>query len=224
MAENQPRPDKPSFTDFWRNNESRGSPKQLTFVPYNHNISGRKKCLTGNKEETGSQEEYSQERAQARRSQVRKAQLQHRQRKADYVLQLQSDINALKIDIDGIELERQMLAKENEAIRESISAATTPRPGNSSRSGTTVASFHGYFGGFDVYDPWTMQAYQPISSPGWRIVGGSYGNACHWDMEAWGVQFYEGVSVQGNVGVCDGFFDHPITAWRDYIGNDGRHM
>lgn len=52
-----------------------------------------------------------------RRAQVRKAQVQHRQRKANYVKQLEENIAGIRDQIADAEGGRQRLMSENEAIR-----------------------------------------------------------------------------------------------------------
>ena len=63
------------------------------------------------------------ERAQARRAQVRRAQIQHRQRKANYIKQLELDVSQLRDLVTVTEKETTQLAVENAKIREMIIAA-----------------------------------------------------------------------------------------------------
>lgn len=58
-----------------------------------------------------------------RRAQVRRAQVQHRQRKANYVRQLEDSITGIQDQIAGAEEERQVLMGENEAIRARLDRA-----------------------------------------------------------------------------------------------------
>ena len=58
-----------------------------------------------------------------RRAQVRKAQVQHRQRKANYVKQLEANITGIRDKTADAERERQVLRSENEAIRAQLSAS-----------------------------------------------------------------------------------------------------
>lgn len=76
--------------------------------------------------------ERSQESEQVaknkRRAQVRKAQVQHRQRKANYVKQLEDSIAGIRDDIAQAEGQRQALRGENEAIRARLSGPAAPPP------------------------------------------------------------------------------------------------
>ncbi|KAK0731654.1 hypothetical protein B0H67DRAFT_82294 [Lasiosphaeris hirsuta] len=62
----------------------------------------------------------AQEKAQARRAQVRKAQIQHRQRKENYVKQLEMDVAELRASIAKAQEETQAIMRENDAIRAQI--------------------------------------------------------------------------------------------------------
>lgn len=59
-------------------------------------------------------------RAQARRAQVRRAQIQHRQRKAEYVKQLEMDVNAYRYMIARAEAEAGVVRRENELLRKKL--------------------------------------------------------------------------------------------------------
>jgi hypothetical protein len=76
--------------------------------------------------------ERSQESEQVaknkRRAQVRKAQVQHRQRKANYVKQLEDRIAGIRDEIAQAEGQRQVLRGENEAIRARLSGSAAPPP------------------------------------------------------------------------------------------------
>jgi hypothetical protein len=65
------------------------------------------------------------DKAQARRAQVRKAQIQHRQRKANYVKQLEIDVASIRDMIAEVEQERRTLRAENNAMRAKL-ASTKP--------------------------------------------------------------------------------------------------
>lgn len=67
-------------------------------------------------------EATARDRAQARRAQVRRAQIQHRQRKANYVRQLEMDISGIRDSIATAEKDRLALMSENQAIREYLQA------------------------------------------------------------------------------------------------------
>ena len=64
-----------------------------------------------------SSENTGKDKAQVRRAQVRKAQIQHRQRKANYVKQLEVDIAGIRDMIARAERDRQTLMDENAAIK-----------------------------------------------------------------------------------------------------------
>ncbi|KAK5990438.1 hypothetical protein PT974_08706 [Cladobotryum mycophilum] len=73
-------------------------------------------------------EKSAKEKAQARRAQVRRAQIQHRQRKANYVKQLELDISELREMIAAAEAETFEMRKNNEGIRAILSAAGVAAP------------------------------------------------------------------------------------------------
>ncbi|AEO70371.1 uncharacterized protein THITE_2121733 [Thermothielavioides terrestris NRRL 8126] len=68
-------------------------------------------------------EDTAVDKAQIRRVQVRKAQARHRQRKANYVKQLEMDVARLREMIETAERDSQLLLNENRAIRAQIEAA-----------------------------------------------------------------------------------------------------
>ncbi|KAL6868504.1 hypothetical protein J3F83DRAFT_737343 [Trichoderma novae-zelandiae] len=63
----------------------------------------------------------AKDKAQLRRAQVRKAQIQHRQRKANYVKQLELDVSQLRDLITRAQQETSQMRKENDGIRDLIS-------------------------------------------------------------------------------------------------------
>jgi hypothetical protein len=67
--------------------------------------------------------ETAADKAQLRRAQVRKAQTQHRQRKANYVKQLEMDVTRTRDMIEATERDAQNLLKENAAMRARIQQA-----------------------------------------------------------------------------------------------------
>lgn len=80
------------------------------------------------REATGSDGEPSQstkDKAQIRRAQVRKAQIQHRQRKANYVKQLERDVAEIRDLIATAEGDRKALRTENDSIRVRLSGSGT---------------------------------------------------------------------------------------------------
>lgn len=62
----------------------------------------------------------AKDKAQARRAQVRKAQIQHRQRKANYVKQLEMDVARIRETIEAAERDTRALLDENKAMRAQI--------------------------------------------------------------------------------------------------------
>jgi hypothetical protein len=64
-----------------------------------------------------------QDKAKARRAQVRKAQIEHRQRKANYVKQLEIDVARIRDMITAAQMETCRLQAENHAIRSRIAGA-----------------------------------------------------------------------------------------------------
>lgn len=65
----------------------------------------------------------AKDKAQVRRAQVRKAQIQHRQRKANYIKQLEMDVSKLRDMISGAEQDARILQMENETIRLRLSGS-----------------------------------------------------------------------------------------------------
>lgn len=59
----------------------------------------------------------AKDKAQIRRSQVRRAQIQHRQRKANYIKQLELDVVRMRENVTEIERETSALRRTNEAMR-----------------------------------------------------------------------------------------------------------
>lgn len=68
------------------------------------------------------------EKALLRRQQVRRAQVQHRQRKANYLKQLELDVSQLRDLISLTEHEGRVLRKENENIRTTLRGAGVGSP------------------------------------------------------------------------------------------------
>jgi hypothetical protein len=62
----------------------------------------------------------AKDRAQLRRAQVRKAQIQHRQRKANYVKQLELDVSQLRDLITQAQQETSQIRNDNDGIRDLI--------------------------------------------------------------------------------------------------------
>lgn len=69
----------------------------------------------------------AKDKAQLRRAQVRKAQIQHRQRKANYVKQLELDVSELRDLITQAQQETSHIRKQNDDIRDLL-RKTEPTP------------------------------------------------------------------------------------------------
>lgn len=72
----------------------------------------------GRADETVGREADAKDRAQLRRAQVRKAQIQHRQRKVNYVKQLELDVSQLRDLITQAQQETSQMRRENDGIRD----------------------------------------------------------------------------------------------------------
>src|SRR6187402_3234044 len=66
---------------------------------------------------SGGEELSAKDKAQIRRQQVRRAQIQHRQRKANYVKQLELDVVRVRDLIADTERQTAVLRRENGAMR-----------------------------------------------------------------------------------------------------------
>ncbi|KUI66467.1 hypothetical protein VM1G_01748 [Cytospora mali] len=142
--------DRPSFATFWRNSQNEDSTaKELTFV---QSVPGQ----PSNKVERN--QESEQTAKNKRRAQVRKAQVQHRQRKADYVKQLEADIAGIRDKITDAEGQSRVLRRENEAIRAQLSGSASF--GQAAVPGFEFAPVSSYEG-FDV-DPSFDMEYFPM--------------------------------------------------------------
>jgi len=80
-------------------------------------------------DDSGSNPGASLDKAQLRRAQVRKAQIQHRQRKANYVKQLEMDVDRFRALISQTQRETQALWKENEGIKTQLQQRKLQQPG-----------------------------------------------------------------------------------------------
>ncbi|KAK3329356.1 BZIP-type transcription factor [Apodospora peruviana] len=72
-----------------------------------------------------------QDKAQLRRAQVRKAQIQHRQRKANYVKQLEQDVAHIRDMITTEQHEVQILRDENDVMRTAMGIQSSSSGGSS---------------------------------------------------------------------------------------------
>lgn len=98
----------------------------------------------------GPQQRTAKEKAQIRRAQVRRAQIQHRKRKADYMRQLELDIDMLRDLITTAEQDMRTIQKDNEAIRVQlgvVSMVRDNRGGVNVGTGMVAVGPQGGFGG-----------------------------------------------------------------------------
>lgn len=86
---------------------------------------------------TDSTAQAAKEKAQARRAQVRKAQIEHRQRKANYVKQLELDISQLREMVTQIQRDSDTLKAENDLIRNALIRNGSSTPGLSTAGSTS---------------------------------------------------------------------------------------
>jgi hypothetical protein len=142
--------------------------------------------LSGSKERKEGQEQdsppsSSDNRTQARRAQIKKAQARHRQLKADYIQELESDIDRLNRNIESAEAERQALEQENIAMSQSISTISAAPPPETCTYTTMAESFtpfysQDYLADISTYDQWSTQGFlQNSFDPT---------NTCNWDLTA----------------------------------------
>ncbi|KUI53952.1 bZIP transcription factor 17 [Cytospora mali] len=103
-------------------------------------------------------QESEQTAKNKRRAQVRKAQVQHRQRKANYVKQLEANIAGIRDKIADAEGQSRVLASENEAMRAQLSGSASF--GQAAAPGYDFAPVPSYEG-FDI-DPSFDMEYFPI--------------------------------------------------------------
>ncbi|UKZ77466.1 hypothetical protein TrVFT333_005187 [Trichoderma virens FT-333] len=126
--------DRPSFTSFWK----RVKQKEKGDGGDQQKKKGKKSASPSSTaelqldeggeqdqdpdENTGEagEEAGAKDKAQLRRAQVRKAQIQHRQRKANYVKQLELDVSQLRDLITQAQQETSQIRKENDSIRDII--------------------------------------------------------------------------------------------------------
>lgn len=76
----------------------------------------------------GGEDESGLSKNQIRRAQVRKAQIQHRQRKANYVKQLEMDISQLRELITQAQHDTNALKRQNDDIKSVLSENGIPSP------------------------------------------------------------------------------------------------
>ncbi|KAL2199245.1 RNA polymerase I-specific transcription initiation factor RRN3-domain-containing protein [Corynascus similis CBS 632.67] len=117
-------PGRPSFSEFWKKSSETLGLKKLRFV---EGRPGKRSKGSG----SGSSEilndasgDTAVDKAQIRRAQVRRAQVQHRERKANYVRQLEMDVARIRDMIEATEKDTKMLLDENKAMREQLLQVT----------------------------------------------------------------------------------------------------
>ncbi|KAH6684147.1 hypothetical protein B0J14DRAFT_646059 [Halenospora varia] len=104
-----------AFKNFWHKSSGstdKSTSKKLKFMP---NVT-----RPGNGKENNDPAQAALDAKQHRRAQVRKAQIEHRQRKANYVKQLEQDVIDLREMIAAAEVEALAAKQENEAIRSAM--------------------------------------------------------------------------------------------------------
>ncbi|KAK0748203.1 hypothetical protein B0T21DRAFT_356065 [Apiosordaria backusii] len=136
MADRNPRQDdasnhRPSFVNFWKRGKELAlgqgrRRKEVTFVRTRTGGPGS----SGNDDpsEDPSQGNDStpatpESKAAQRRAQVRRAQIQHRQRKANYVKELEQEVAKIRKQIDDVDKERRVLRVENDSMRAELRAS-----------------------------------------------------------------------------------------------------
>ncbi|KAI0200152.1 hypothetical protein F4808DRAFT_170624 [Astrocystis sublimbata] len=110
-------PDRPSFTDYWKQSKDKQAAQNLTIV------SSKLGQPAADGKDEAQEEPTAESKALERRQQVRKAQRQHRQRKANYTKQLEKDITKLRDDIAKVEEEAQRLRDLNDAIQAQLNSS-----------------------------------------------------------------------------------------------------
>ncbi|KAL7950777.1 hypothetical protein V8C42DRAFT_130309 [Trichoderma barbatum] len=126
--------DRPSFTTFWKRvkqkekSDTGGQQKKKGKKSASPTSTAELQQDEGGEPDQDSDDETSEtgggadakDKAQLRRAQVRKAQIQHRQRKANYVKQLELDVSQLRDLITQAQQETSQIRKENDSIRDLI--------------------------------------------------------------------------------------------------------
>ncbi|KAK6452472.1 hypothetical protein FP744_10008723 [Trichoderma asperellum] len=123
--------DRPSFTSFWKRvkqkekQEGDGHKKKgkKTSSPSSagelqEEAYAEDQEADRDADENAGKDADAKDRAQLRRAQVRKAQIQHRQRKANYVKQLELDVSQLRDLITQAQQETSQMRMENDGIRD----------------------------------------------------------------------------------------------------------
>ncbi|KID90337.1 alanine racemase [Metarhizium guizhouense ARSEF 977] len=115
---------RPSFTSFWKKGKQklRGKSSAATTPEGAAAAADTSKASA----DAAEQPKSDKDKAQLRRAQVRRAQIQHRQRKANYIKQLEIDVSELRDLVSLTEKETAALFKENFLIREALETAGLP--------------------------------------------------------------------------------------------------
>ncbi|KAH8890886.1 hypothetical protein GQ53DRAFT_162040 [Thozetella sp. PMI_491] len=117
--------DRPTFTSFWKRSKEALTARKITFVPNTTGPGqgvGPSSSIDQATPKTA-EDKQQPDKALLRRAQVRKAQIQHRQRKANYVKQLELDIAEIRDLISGAERDVDALRAENDSMRVQIRGA-----------------------------------------------------------------------------------------------------
>ncbi|KAB5536570.1 RNA polymerase I-specific transcription initiation factor RRN3-domain-containing protein [Coniochaeta sp. 2T2.1] len=112
-------PERPSFESWWKRSKDVLKKRKITFVQAG---SGSQ----AGDEQDASSSQTPQDKAKARRAQVRRAQIEHRQRKANYVKQLEIDVARIRDMIAATQMESRLLQTENNAMRSQLVEGCMP--------------------------------------------------------------------------------------------------
>ncbi|KAH7328797.1 hypothetical protein B0I35DRAFT_473467 [Stachybotrys elegans] len=107
---------RPSFSTFWKRVKEKTKEKQVEFIGHSKNSPQDDSSSPHGCEQSKAQD--ASDKAQQRRAQVRRAQKQHRQRKAEYILKLERDVEHYREAIVQIRAQSQTLYQENHAIKQ----------------------------------------------------------------------------------------------------------
>ncbi|KAK3900040.1 hypothetical protein C8A05DRAFT_36338, partial [Staphylotrichum tortipilum] len=118
-----PNSSRPSFAGFWNKSKDALGARRIRFVESNPGGGGGDSSGT----QDGAPAGAALDKAQLRRAQVRKAQTQHRQRKANYVKQLEMDVARIRDMMEAAERDTRSLIDENKLMRTRIQHAITSK-------------------------------------------------------------------------------------------------
>ncbi|PNY24728.1 Uncharacterized protein TCAP_05328 [Tolypocladium capitatum] len=120
--------ERPSFTTFWKKGKERLRGKRTVAAEQQTLQDSKQPPTTSDESPEKRQDKSDKEKALLRRQQVRRAQIQHRQRKANYLRQLELDVTQLRDLISLTEYEGRALKRENDDIRTALrgTGAGTP--------------------------------------------------------------------------------------------------